>query len=196
MKPEPPVCDYLIGCLDAAAETNNNSDHTSLTIWGVFYQPDEATGELMAHIILLESIRERIEFPELKALTYKTYKDWKLDTLIVEKKSNGVALYQELRRAGIPVQEFTPTRATGDKTARLNAVADIVRSGLVWYPHGKLWAEELIDEVAGFPSYGSDDRVDTTSMALARFRNGGFIRLPTDREFDDEPFVRSVPKYY
>jgi predicted phage terminase large subunit-like protein len=196
-KPDPPECEYIIGSLDAAAEDNNRADYTSLTVWGVFYMEDEASGEKMANIILLESIRDRFEFPELKDMAYKQYKDWKMDSLIVEKKSAGTQLYQEMRRAGIPVTEFTPTRATGNKTARLNAVADIVRAGLVWYPAGKRWAEELIDEVAGFPDYGSDDRVDTTSQALARFRSGGFIKLPTDRGFDDDDdFVQQARKYY
>lgn len=193
---KPPVCEFILGSLDAAAETNNRADYTSITIWGVFYRPDEATGESAANIILLESIRERMEFPELKEVAYKIYKEWELDAFIVEKKSAGTQLYQEMRAAGVPVSEFTPTRATGDKFTRLNAVADIVRSGLVWYPAGKRWAEELVDEIAGFPSYGSDDRVDTTSMALARFRNGGFIKLPTDRWDDEEKTYRRPRKYY
>jgi predicted phage terminase large subunit-like protein len=194
---DPPNCEYLIGSLDAAAETNNRADHTSLTIWGVFNRPDEATGEAHANIILLESIFRRMEYPELKDLAYQIWKEWKLDCLIVEKKSSGVPLFQEMRRGGIPVSEYTPHRGTGDKVARLNSVADIVRSGLVWYPAGKRWAEELVDEVAGFPSYGSDDRVDTTTMALMRFRTGGFIKLPGDRDYDnDEDFVAQRRAYY
>lgn len=195
-KGDPPDCYYILGSVDAAAETGNRNDYTSLTIWGVFDREDEATGEKTANIILLESIRKRMEFPELKDLVWSEYRKWNMDSLIVEKKSAGVQLYQEMRRAGVPVQEFTPTRATGDKTARLNAVADIVRSGLVWYPAGLPWAEELIDEVAGFPAYGTDDRVDTTSQALSRFRMGGFIRLPNDREYDDGEFVPKRRKYY
>lgn len=195
-KADPPECEYIIGSLDAAAETNNRADHTSLTVWGVFYRPDEATGEKVANIILMESIRKRVEYVELKELAYEQYKFWQMDSFIVEKKSAGVQLYQEMRRAGVPVVEYTPHRGTGDKTARLNAVADIIRAGLVWFPAGKIWAEELIDEVAGFPSYGSDDRVDTTSQALARFRQGGFIRLPNDRDYDDEEFTPVSRKYY
>lgn len=194
-----PDCEYIIGSLDAAAETNNRADYTSLTVWGVFNKPDEATGEPQANLILLDSIRERMEFPELKDMAYKQWKKWKMDCFIVEKKSNGTPLFQEFRRAGIPVSEYTPHRGTGDKTMRLNSVADIVRAGLVWYPAGRRWAEELVDEVAGFPSYGSDDRVDTTVMALLRFRTGGFIRLPNDRNYDDNDddlFKPQKRKYY
>ncbi len=199
---EPPDCEYIIGSLDAAAETNNRADHTSITVWGVFYREDEASGERAANIILLESIRERMEFPDLKDTAYSMYKEWDMDCLIVEKKSNGVALYQEMRRAGVPVSEVTPSRgsimAPNDKTARLNSVADIIRAGLVWYPENERWAIDLIDEIAGFPSFGSDDRVDTTIMALARFRAGGFIKLPSDRGFDEEEqkFRSRQRKYY
>lgn len=196
-KDEAPECSYIIGALDAAAETKNSSDYTSLTVWGVFYMDDPDTGKKKANIILLESIRKRMEFPELKDLAFKEYRFWKMDSFIVEKKSNGTPLYQEMRRAGIPVTEFTPTRATGDKTARLNAVADIVRGGLVWYPKDKAWATQLIDEIAGFPNYGNDDGVDTFSMAMARFRLAGFITLDNDNEYEDEDRPqRRRRKYY
>ena len=81
---------------------------------------------------------------------------------------------------GIPVQEFTPHRGTGDKVARLNAVSDILRSGMVWYPEGRRWAEDVIEQSVAFPYGSHDDMVDCLTMALARYRQGGFIRLPTD----------------
>lgn len=95
---------------------------------------------------------------------------------------------------GIPVQEFTPHRGTGDKIARINAVSDIVRSGMVWYPAGYKWAEEVVEQVAAFPASQNDDLVDCVSMALARFRNGGFIRLDTD-EPDEIMYPRKAAYY-
>ena len=139
------------------------------------------------NIILLNSIKKRLEFPELKALTWAEYQEWEPDSLIVEKKSSGVALYQELRRAGIPAQEYTPHRGSGDKTARLNSIADIIQSGLVWVPQTR-WAEELVEEVAAFPFASNDDLVDSTIMAMMRFRQGGFITLPTDARDDVKYF--------
>jgi len=114
---------------------------------------------------------------------------------MVEKKSSGVALYQELRRTGIPVQEFTPHRGTCDKLARLNSVADIIRSGMVWVPQTR-WAEDLVDEVASFPFGEHDDQVDSTVMALMRFRNGGFIRLPSDEPEEEKYFKYRRGGYY
>jgi len=191
-KADPPHCEYIIMTLDAAAETNNRSDYTALLTWGVF-SDDELTGG-NSHIILLNAINVRVEFHELKALAMREWEEWSPDSFIVEKKSSGTPLFQELRRTGIPVQEFTPHRGTGDKIARLNAVSDIVRSGMVWYPSGKRWADEVIEQVAAFPNAGNDDMVDCTSMALARFRNGGFIRLNTD-ELDEITYPRKAAYY-
>jgi len=186
---DPPRCDYVIMTLDAAAEAHNRADFTALATWGVF-SDDRLTGGA-SHLILLNVINVRVEFPELKDLAMREYKDWEPDALIVEKKSAGTQLYQELRRMGIPVQEFTPSKSTGDKVARINAVADILRSGMVWYPEGRRWAEELIEQCVAFPYGSHDDMVDVTSMALARFRQGGFITLPSDMPDEVQYFKSS-----
>lgn len=186
-----PHCEYIIMSLDAAAEKHNRADFTALTTWGVFLNED--TGAY--NIILLNSIKERMEFPELKRLAMEEYDEWEPDSFIVEKKSAGTALYQEMRRMGLPVQEFTPHRGSGDKLARLNSVADIVASEIVWMPETR-WAEEVIEEIAGFPFMSHDDLVDSTVMALMRFRQGGFIRLPSDEPEEPRFFKQRRGGYY
>lgn len=197
-KEDPPVCQYIIVTLDAAAETHNRADYTALTTWGVFMNEErDGPGANTYNIILLDAIKARMEFPELKDAAMRAFKEWKPDAFIVEKKSSGTALYQELRRTGLAVSEYTPHRGSGDKMARLNSVADIVRSGICWVPQTR-WAEELVEEIAGFPFMANDDLVDTTTMALMRFRQGGFVRLPTD-EADDIRYFKSRSggsKYY
>lgn len=188
---DPPPCEYIIMSLDAAAEKHNRADYTALTTWGVFYNEDAGAH----HIILLNSIKQRLEFPELKELAMREYREWEPDSFIVEKKSAGTALYQEMRRMGISVQEYTPHRGSGDKLARLNSVADIVASGICWVPQTR-WAEELVEEIAGFPFVSHDDLVDSTVMALMRFRQGGFIRLPTDEPEEPRFFKQRRGGYY
>ena len=189
---DPPQCEYVIMTLDAAAEKNTRADFTALLTWGVFR--DDRLTDGNSHIILLNAINVRVEFHELKELALREWQEWQPDSFIVEKKSSGTPLFQELRRMGLPVQEFTPHRGTGDKIARINAVSDIVRSGMVWYPAGRKWAEEVIEQVAAFPASSNDDMVDCTSMALTRFRNGGFIRLDTD-EPDEIIYPRKAAYY-
>ena len=178
-KDTPPVCEFVIMALDAAQETNNRADYNSLTTWGVFYNEEVDN----YNIILLNAVKERLEFPELKTMVLREYKEWEPDAFIVEKKSNGAALYQELRRMGIPAGEFTPGKGQ-DKISRVNAISDLFKSGIVWAPERR-WAKEVIEECNDFPSGTNDDQVDSTTLALLRFRQGGFIKLPSDQHDDD-----------
>jgi len=178
-KEEPPACEFILMSWDTAFEKTQRADFSALTTWGVFYQAGE-DGAQQANIILLNAYRERMEFPRLKQVAIEQYKEWDPDAVIIEKKASGAPLIYELRAMGIPVQDFTPTKGN-DKIARLNGVSDLFASGMVWVPN-RSWAEEVVDEVASFPAGEHDDYVDSTSMALMRFRKGGFIRLPSDEQ--------------
>jgi predicted phage terminase large subunit-like protein len=193
---EPPQCDYVIQSWDTAHESKTSADYSACTTWGVWYN-DEDNGA--PNLILLDAFKDRMQFPELKATALKHYKEWEPDAFIVEKKAAGAPLIQELRAMGIPVDEFTPSRGrvkgTTDKTARLNAVADLFHSGKVWAPDTR-WAREVIEEVAAFPVGEHDDYVDTVSQALLRYRQGGFISLPSDYEDEPQFFKRKSHAYY
>jgi predicted phage terminase large subunit-like protein len=114
--------------------------------------------------------------------------------VIIEKKATGAPLIYELRAMGIPVQEYTPSRGQ-DKIARLNSVSDIIASGKVWIPR-TAWAEEAVDEIAAFPSGEHDDLVDATTLALMRFRQGSFLRLPSDEPEEPKFYKRRNAVFY
>ena len=176
----PPQCTYLIQSWDTAFTKNERSDYSACTTWGVFYLNED---EMQPNVILLDAYKARLEFPELKEKAFNMYKEWTPDSFIVEAKASGLPLIGELRRMGIPVSEFTPTRGN-DKIARLNSVTDLFASGKVWAPPRR-WADEVIEEMASFPNSDHDDLVDSSTQALIRFRQGGFLRLPSDEP--DEP---------
>ena len=193
---DPPQCEFILMSWDTAFEKNNRADYSACTIWGVFYLDDDGSnwevsnaerGRPQANLILLNAFRDRMEFPELKRVVVEQYKEWEPDGVIIEKKASGAPLIYELRAMGIPVQEFTPSKGN-DKISRLNAVSDIFASGRVWTPETR-WAEEVIEEVASFPAGDHDDYVDSVSQALARFRQGGYIRTTLD-EPDEEISLR------
>jgi predicted phage terminase large subunit-like protein len=182
----PPQCEFTIMSLDAAQEANTRADYNALTTWGVFF--NEETNNYA--IILLNSIKKRLEYPDLKKLVLEEYREWEPDAFMVEKKSNGSVLYQEFRRMGIPVGEFTPGKGQ-DKIARVNAVSSLFEGGVVYAPDRR-WAKEVIEECNDFPAGTNDDLVDSTTLALLRFRQGGFIRLSTDEPEDN--FLRKYRK--
>ena len=113
-----------------------------------------------------------MEFPELKDLAMEEYSEWEPDAFIVEKKSAGTALYQEMRRMGLPVQEYTPHRGSGDKLARLNSVTDIVASGFCWVPDPKRAGPPTPDEIIAKPSKPGNLKKRTQILFGSFFFNG------------------------
>ena len=189
-QPSPPPCTYLIQSWDTAFTKSERADYSACTTWGIFYLHENQEDP---NIILLDAFKERMEFPTLKQRAFDMYREWQPDSFIVEAKASGAPLIFELRRMGIPVQEFTPTRGN-DKISRVNSVSDLFASGKVWAPR-KRWAEEVVEELASFPNSDHDDLVDSTTQALLRFRRGGFISLPSDEP--DEPMeFRRKKAYY
>ena len=190
---EPPQCEFVIQSWDTAFMKNQRADYSACTTWGVFYQEDKDEGKFAPNIILLDAYKERLEFPELKVKAMEKYTDYKPDAFIVEAKAAGMPLIFELRAMGIPVQEYTPSRGN-DKISRVNAVSDLFASGVVWCPETR-WAEEVVEEFAGFPNMEHDDLVDSSTQALLRYRQGGFISLQSDEE--DEPLEHNrIANYY
>ena len=187
----PPKCDFILQTWDTAFEKTQRADYSAGTTWGIFYPNEDHASP---NIILLNTYKKRVEWVELKRDVLEEYNEWEPDGILVEKKATGAPLIYELRAMGIPVQEYTPSRGQ-DKIARLNAVSDIIASGKVWVPRTR-WAEELVDEIAEFPSGQHDDLVDATTLALMRFRSGGFLRLPTDEADEVKLYKRRNAVYY
>jgi predicted phage terminase large subunit-like protein len=185
----PPEIEFTLQSWDTAFEKSQRADYSALTTWGVFYRDDPDTGLKQANIILLNAYRERMEFPRLKQKAIQEYRDWEPDGVIIEKKASGAPLIYEMRAMGIPVQEFTPTKGN-DKISRMNAISDLFASGRVWAPNTH-WAEEVIEEVASFPAGAHDDYCDSTSMAMMRFRRGGYVGTTLD-EPDEVQYFKSI----
>ncbi len=183
----PPLA-HVIQSYDTAFMKKETSDYSAITTWGIFYPNEE--GE--ANIILLDVVKDRFEFPELRRVAKEQYDYWSPETVIVEAKASGLPLTYELRQMGIPVINFTPSRGN-DKHTRVNAVAPIFEAGMVWYPDRK-FAEEVIEECAAFPLGEHDDLVDSMTQAVMRFRQGGFVEHPED--YDDEPVSHQQRTYY
>ena len=183
-----PPLEHVIQSYDTAFLKKESADYSAITTWGVF-RPDQ---DSPPNLILLDAVKERLEFPDLRKKAMEQYRYWNPETVIIESKASGLPLTYELRKMGIPVINFTPSRGN-DKHARVNACAPIFESGQIWAPDMK-FAEEVVEECASFPYGDHDDLVDSTTQAVMRFRQGGFISLPDDEKEDSIP--STVREYY
>lgn len=179
--PRPPQVEFIIQSWDTAHETKTTNDYSACITWGVWFNEETNRREL----IMLDAFKDRWEFPQLKEKAFKAYKQWEPEALIIEKKASGAPLIQEMRQMDIVVEEFSPSRGRGgvsnDKRARVNSVAPILMDGICWIPDRK-WATDVVEECAEFPNGEFDDYVDAVTLALMRYRLGGFVILSTDRK--------------
>ena len=120
---------------------------------------------MVNNLILLDSVKDRFEFPELRRAALEQYKYWNPDMVIVEQKASGTPLTHELRQMDIPVMPFTPSRGN-DKHVRVNSVAPLFESGKIWAPMHEHFAQEVVEECAAFPYGDHDDLVDSMTMAV------------------------------
>jgi predicted phage terminase large subunit-like protein len=185
-----PNLEYVIQSYDTAFSKRTTADFSAITTWGVF-RPNEIGGP--PALMLLDSKKDRWDFPELKEVAMDQYKYWEPDTVIIEAKASGLPLTQELRNMGIPVVNFTPSKGN-DKLTRVHSVSPLFEAGMVWAPDA-MFADELIEEVAAFPNGEHDDLVDSMTQALMRYRQGNFVQLPND-DWDDEDTAVRVRAYY
>lgn len=180
----PPVCDHIFCSWDTAFSTSDYADasYSAYTKWGIFWYEQE-----QRHcIILLGRWAGRVDYPDLRAKAMEVTKETQPDCQLIEKKASGQSLIQDLRRAGVRVRSYQPDR---DKISRAYAVQAMLQSGQVWIPN-KPWAEDLINQVAKFPSGAPPcaDLTDTVTQALLYLRNGLWVTHPDDDEqFDPIP---------
>ena len=179
---------HVIQSYDTAFSKKETADFSAISTWGIFQ-----TANYKDNIILLDCQKDRWEFPQLKKIAFEQYKYWDPDTIVVEAKASGMPLIQELRQKGIPVMSYSPSKGH-DKMTRVNSIAPVFESGMVWAPQKK-FAEEMIEECAAFPYGEHDDLVDSMTQAIMRYRQGNFVSLKDDYE-DPVPEYKQAQEYY
>jgi predicted phage terminase large subunit-like protein len=184
-----PALEHVIQSYDTAFLKKETADYSAITTWGVFRESEDSPEQL----ILLDAIKKRVEFPDLRRLAKEQYDYWQPETVLVEAKASGLPLTYELRQMGIPVVNYSPNRGN-DKHSRVNAVAPLFESGMIWAPKDKEFAQEVIEECAAFPHGDHDDLVDSMTQAVMRFRQGGLISHPED--YIEEATIKNQKTYY
>lgn len=196
-EPELPPCQMVIQVYDTAYEEDEEADFSARTTWGIFEWEEELNpnkpwsaaykGQRRLCAILLERMNERLAFPDLRKAAIESYKQWKPDRVIIEKKASGHSLYQELYRADLPVRRF---KVTDSKFVRAHAASLVFERGCIFYVDRR-WSSEVIDQCSQFPSGEHDDLVDTVTMACLWLRkrwNAEYI----DEEEDDSNIMAGI----
>ncbi|WP_237478308.1 phage terminase large subunit [Lichenibacterium dinghuense] len=141
--------DTVVQSWDTASKAGELNDYSVCTTWlmrdGFYY--------------LLDLQRARLDAPSLRGRVMALYERHKPELVLIEDKSSGISLIQELRHAtAIPIQEIVPE---GDKTMRAFSQAASIAGGKVWLPAEAPWLDDLKTEVLAFPNGRHDDQVDS-----------------------------------
>jgi len=120
-------------------------------------------------VYVLEVIRERLEYPELRRKVIALHQKWRraCDSylLLIENKGSGMGLIQELKREHIYA---IPVDPKGDKIMRMNNQTGRIEAGCVFLPRYAPWLDDFRREICAFPGGRHDDQVDAFSQALNR----------------------------
>lgn len=178
MKPE--RFSSLIIAADTAFKAKQDSDYSVMMVMGL-----DSTGD----IYIVDVVRERFEFPELKRRMIQMNNQWRgrgLRGIYIEDKASGQSLLQELNReSGVSV---IPYKVVNDKVSRLAAVLPLIEGGRVFIPSTANWLDAFHNECQTFPSGTHDDMVDAMTIGL-----DVLARTPSTGEYYAPPQF-SLPK--
>ena len=193
---EPPACDFIIQTYDTAFSTKNTADYSVIQTWGIFSNFEEnehGYEDFVPNLILLGNMKGRYEYPELRRMAQVLYKEFNPDICIVEKKASGQSLIQDMRRSGLPVQDYIPDK---DKVSRVYAASPLIEAGRVWIPKHKPWSEDLLTELLQFPNAAHDDQVDAMTMAIHYMKESWRLTHPDDPYDDEDNKIKKRVAYW
>ena len=194
-----PKFEYIIQSYDCAATEKTQNDPTACTVWGVFKPLDGPMS-----VMLIDAWQDRLQYPDLRPKVVEEYgvvfgegkEKKRVDLILIEDKSAGISLIQDLQRAHLPVMAYNPGKA--DKVQRLNIVSHIIARGRVWIPESSQrkgyvrdWAEGFVSQICAFPETTHDDFVDTASQALRWLRDAGWLEVdpPPEEDWDEDDYA-------
>jgi predicted phage terminase large subunit-like protein len=155
----PPKFDSIFQSWDTANKSSELSDFSVCTTWGV---KDK-------HLFLLHVLRKRLGYPDLKRAVKEQADAFEAQTVLIEDKSSGTSLIQDLVNEGMhAVKKYEPT---ADKIMRMHSVTSTIENGFVHLPERANWLGEYLHELSSFPRGKHDDQVDSTSQGLDWFKS-------------------------
>lgn len=211
-----PPMEYIFMTVDTATSTKDSADYSACIVWGMFRDTDEmprvvwrdGTGAIRdtasgfrgsPRIMMMHAWEKRLTIHDLVVDLIHTAAKFGVDSMLIEAKSTGQAVAQELHRmlsgeASCSVQlDILP--GSMDKMARLISVQHIFQECLVYAPVGKNgewmeWAGNVIDRVAAFPRVTHDDLVDCTSAGIRHARDINMLSRSKEHMENESGIIR------
>ena len=154
---EPPPrerCLKIIQSWDTAASIAPNSAYSVCTTWGYFE----------GRWYLLDVLRDRYEYFDLKRVVIRMHRLWKPDQVLVEDASTGSSLAAEFRAEG--AFRVLPCTVSGSKEDRLIGQTGQLEAGKVVLPHEAPWLDVFCREITAAPNCRYWDQVDSMTQFL------------------------------
>lgn len=126
-------------------------------------------GEWQGKSYVMDVVKVRHEYPELKKLFYALAGKWRPEAILIEDKASGQQLLQDARRdSHLPVIACMPA---GNKLVRFAAVSALIEARRLVLPRRAEWLAAFEEEILNFPHLGHDDQVDALTQYLQWIRN-------------------------
>lgn len=148
---------FTLQSWDCAAKTGAHCDYSVCVTLAV-----NDKGE----VYVQDMFREKTEYTGLKQAARHLAARFMPDCILIEDKSAGQALLQELR-GELPVRAVLPRE---DKITRVLKILPLFEGGSVYLPQQAAFTQILREELLGFPAGAHDDCVDALSQGLRYIR--------------------------
>lgn len=169
--------------VDLAISTKDRADYTVMQVWG-----STPAGDL----ILIHQVRGRMENPEQLETLKTLHEEYNPTYLAIERAGYQLALIQQAKREGLPVDEL---KADKDKISRAATAVTMMSKGKIIFPKDAEFLPALKDEVASFPHGHNDDQVDAMAYAAIKQsqRPRKMMFKAEDIEYNDTVFCLADP---
>lgn len=150
----------IVQSIDSAFKEKKKNDYNVIGTW---YQ--------YPHGYYLVDVHEKkMTYPQLKVDVKAKAAEYHPHAILVEDKSSGTPLIQEMETTTLPIIGIVPV---GDKEERAHACTPTIAAGNVYLPSNAPWLARFLDQTSAFPNAKNDDQVDMLTQFLNWIRTQG-----------------------
>jgi predicted phage terminase large subunit-like protein len=216
-----PPFSLVVGSLDTAYKEKEENDYNAMTVWGIWIDRNKNRRAMLVYawnkrlplhgkVVSAWPGEAKVNFEQrqkeswgLVELVADTCKRYKVRRLLIEDKSRGIDVANEINRLyardSWGVELINPV---GDKVSRAHSVVPMFTDDMVWAPKLR-WSDDLvIQQCTLFPKADHDDLVDTVTQFLQWAREnellirGDEASAALEDEMAYKPPVQSVAQQY